>query len=71
MGKYLERLRCFMCEEEIRAVRGRYPQLTCLGALLVTAHEKWCRPRFILPLTVVAWACWAAAAWLLVYRANS
>ncbi len=61
-----------MCKEDVQAVRGRFPHLTCVGALIVTAHEKWCRPRFILPITVMVWACWTVAAWLLVYiRANS
>lgn len=46
-----------MCEAEVQAVRGRYPQLSYLGVLIVTAHEKWCRPQFILPLKIMGAVC--------------
>lgn len=56
-----------MCEAEVTAVRGRYPHLTYLGVLIVTAHEKWCRQRFIKPLAVLSVICWAVGL-LWVYR---
>lgn len=48
-----------MCNTEIRAVRRAYPQIrTWLGAALILIHTKWCRPRFVLPVALLTYACW-------------
>lgn len=51
-----------MCQEEINDVQRAYPQIrTWLGAALIVVHQRWCRERFVTPITIVAWACWITA----------